>query len=139
MIKTKPQTLIVDNKYCPGCGHGVINRLVAEVLEELGVDNVIVIPFDRAFSALSGEEFADDYLIGKVGAETLVAGYNHRFGHDRIDCDTLAASGRLRVVKVGPCRVDGEHVSSTVIRRLLDEGKTAEAELLLGYSLQTEK
>ena len=37
MIKTKPQTLIVDNKYCPGCGHGVINRLVAEVLEELGV------------------------------------------------------------------------------------------------------
>ena len=87
------------------------------LLEELGVDNVIVIPF----------------------AETLVAGYNHRFGHDRIDCDTLAASGRLRVVKVGPCRVDGEHVSSTVIRRLLDEGKTAEAELLLGYSLQTEK
>ena len=107
------------------------------LLEELGVDNVIVIPFDRAFSALSGEEFADDYLIGKVGAETLVAGYNHRFGHDRID--TLAASGRLRVVKVGPCRVDGVHVSSTVIRRLLDEGKTAEAELLLGYSLQTEK
>ena len=32
MIKTKPQTLIVDNKYCPGCGHGVINRLVAEVV-----------------------------------------------------------------------------------------------------------
>ena len=60
------------------------------------MDNVIVIPFDRAFSALSGEEFADDYLIGKVGAETLVAGYNHRFGHDRIDCDALAASGRLR-------------------------------------------
>ena len=109
------------------------------LLEELGVDNVIVIPFDRAFSALSGEECADDYLSGKGGAETRVAGYNHRFGHDRIDCDTLAASGRLRVVKVGPCRVDGVHVSSTVIRRLLDEGKTAEAELLLGYSLQTEK
>ena len=109
------------------------------LLGELGVDNVIVIPFDRAFSALTGAEFVEEYLIGKVGAETLVAGYNHRFGHDRIDCDTLAASGRLRVVKVGPCRVDGEHVSSTVIRRLLDEGKTAEAELLLGYSLQTEK
>ena len=43
------------------------------LLEELGVDNVIVIPFDRAFSALSGEEFADDYLIGKVGAGTLVS------------------------------------------------------------------
>ena len=111
-----------------------LNRICPDV-ENAAADTAIV----WAFSALSGEEFADDYLIGKVGAETLVAGYNHRFGHDRIDCDTLAASGRLRVVKVGPCRVDGEHVSSTVIRRLLDEGKTAEAELLLGYSLQTEK
>ena len=120
-------------------GESIVLTFEPALLEELGVDNVIVIPFDRAFSALSGEEFADDYLIGKVGAETLVAGYNHRFGHDRIDCNTLAASGRLRVVKVGPCRVDGVHVSSTVIRRLLDEGKTAEAELLLGYSLQTEK
>ena len=109
------------------------------LLERLGVDHVVVIPFDKAFSALSGREFVLHYLIGRLGAETLVAGYDHRFGHDRIDCDTLAASGRLRVVKVGPCRVDGEHVSSTVIRRLLDEGKTAEAELLLGYSLQTEK
>lgn len=62
----------------------------------------------------------------KVGAGELVAGYN-RFGHDRIGATTRSRRpGRLRVVKVGPCRVDGEHVSSTVIRRLLDEGKTAE-------------
>ena len=107
------------------------------LLEELGVDNVIVIPFDRAFSALSGEEFVNDYLIGRVGAETLVAGYNHRFGHDRIDCDTLAASGRLRVVKVEPCTVDGQRVSSTLIRRLLEEGKTAEAARLTGARLRS--
>ena len=43
------------------------------LLRGLGVDNVIVIPFDRTFSALSGEEFARRYLIGKVGAATLVA------------------------------------------------------------------
>lgn len=102
------------------------------LLAELGVDNVIVIPFDRTFSALSGEEFVNDYLIGRVGAETLVAGFNHRFGHDRIDCEALAAPGRLKVVKVEPCSVGGMNVSSTKIRRLLEEGKTAEAELLLG-------
>ena len=102
------------------------------LLGELGVDNVIVIPFDRAFSALTGAEFVDRYLIGRVGAETLVAGYNHRFGHDRLDCDTLAASGRLRIVKVEPCSVDGQRVSSTLIRRLLEEGKTAEAARLRG-------
>lgn len=97
------------------------------LLGDLGVDNVIVIPFDRAFSALTGAEFVGEYLIGKVGAETLVAGYNHRFGHDRVDCDAFAATGRLRVVKVEPCTVDGVRVSSTLIRRLLEEGKTAEA------------
>lgn len=102
------------------------------LLGELGVDNVIVIPFDRAFSTLTGAEFVDRYLIGRVGAETLVAGYNHRFGHDRLDCDTLAASGRLRIVKVEPCIVDGQRVSSTLIRRLLEEGKTAEAARLRG-------
>ena len=102
------------------------------LLGELGVDNVIVIPFDRAFSTLTGAEFVDRYLIGRVGAETLVAGYNHRFGHDRLDCDTLAASGRLRIVKVEPCTVDGQRVSSTLIRRLLEEGKTAEAARLRG-------
>ncbi|MCD8033404.1 MAG: FAD synthase [Alistipes sp.] len=102
------------------------------LLGELGVDNVIVIPFDRAFSALTGAEFVDRYLIGRVGAETLVAGYNHRFGHDRLDCDTLAASGRLKIVKVEPCTVDGQRVSSTLIRRLLEEGKTAEAARLRG-------
>ena len=102
------------------------------LLGELGVDNVIVIPFDRSFSALTGAEFVDRYLIDRVGAETLVAGYNHRFGHDRLDCDTLAASGRLRIVKVEPCTVDGQRVSSTLIRRLLEEGKTAEAARLRG-------
>ena len=107
------------------------------LLGELGVDNVIVIPFDRAFSALTGAEFVEEYLIGKVGAETLVAGYNHRFGHDRLDCDALAATGRLRVVKGGPCTVDGVRVSSTLIRRLLEEGKTEEAARLRGARLKS--
>lgn len=53
------------------------------LLAASGVDALVVIPFDRSFSTLSGAEFLDRYLIGKIGAETLVVGYNHRFGHDR--------------------------------------------------------
>ena len=105
------------------------------LLAELGVDNVIVIPFDRAFSALSGREFVERCLIGRVGAETLVAGYNHRFGHDGVACDAPEVASRLRVVRVGPCTVDGMRVSSTVIRRLLEAGDRATAEHLAGHPL----
>ena len=66
------------------------------LLERLGIDDVIVIPFDRAFSALSGREFIERYLKGRIGTRTLVVGYNHRFGHDRYDCRTAADCG-LRI------------------------------------------
>ena len=59
----------------------------------------------------------------RLGAETLVAGYDHRFGHDRIDCDAVAALG-LGIVRVDECNVGGTHVSSTAIRRLIEPGSS---------------
>ncbi len=105
------------------------------LLERLGVDCVIVIPFDRTFSELSGGDFVREYLLRRIGAETVVVGYNHRFGHDRIDCHAIAGLG-LKVVEVDECSVAGEHVSSTVIRNLVAEGDIAEAERLLGHPLR---
>ena len=109
-----------------------------DLLAALGVDALVVIPFDAAFSALSGAEFLDRYLIGKVGAETLVVGYNHRFGHDRSDCRTLAADRGLRLIGVDEHSVGGEHISSTVIRNLLARGERTEAERLAGHPLHTD-
>ena len=106
----------------------------AELLSRAGVDNLIVIPFDERFSSLTGVEFVRRYLIERLGAECLVAGYNHRFGHDRLDCRDLRIEG-LKVVRVEACNVGGEKVSSTVIRNLLAEGNTAKAEQLLGHPL----
>ncbi len=102
-------------------------------LEQAGVDVLVVVPFDRAFSRLTGAEFAD-WLVGRLGARTLVAGYDHRFGHDRCDCET-AAAGKLRVVRVAACEIDGVRVSSSAIRRLLAAGRVAEAEKLAGHPL----
>ena len=94
----------------------------AALLEQSGIDALIVIPFDADFSSLSGAEFIERILIGCLGAETLVAGFNHHFGHDRCDCET-AVAGRMKVVRVEACTVDGQCVSSTVIRRLLADGR----------------
>lgn len=105
------------------------------LLAELGVDNVIVIPFDRRFSALSGREFVDRYLTGALSAETLVAGFNHRFGHDGLACDAPELTAKMRIVKLEACTVDGVRVSSTAIRRLLEAGERAAAEHLAGHPL----
>ena len=53
------------------------------LLEQRGVDIVVVIPFDEAFSRLSREEFIDGYLVGRLGIKQLIVGYNHHFGHNK--------------------------------------------------------
>ena len=105
------------------------------LLEELGVDALIVVRFDAAFGALSGREFVDRCLLGAIGAETIVAGYNHRFGHDKQGSyDYLDSHGfGLRIIEVSECDVDAEKVSSTVIRQLVGEGKMARAARLLAH------
>lgn len=109
-----------------------------QLLESYGVDNLVVIPFDASFSALTGREFIEDYLVSKIGAEVLVAGFNHRFGHDRCDADHFLTSFQ-KVVKVGEFNFEGEKVSSTVIRNLLEKGEVKQAEKLAGHPLVDHK
>ena len=105
------------------------------LLGQQGIDNLIVIPFDKTFSALAPDTFIRDYLVGRIGAETLVVGFNHRFGRDKQGSyDYLGSHGfGLEVVEVGECDVDAEKVSSTVIRRLVAQGDMARAARLLSH------
>lgn len=105
------------------------------LLDRLGIGNLIVIPFDKAFSALSPDAFIRDYLVGRLGAETLVVGFNHRFGRDKQGSyDYLGSHGfGLRVVEVGECDVDALKVSSTVVRGLVAQGDMARAARLLAH------
>lgn len=111
----------------------------AELLEELGVDHLIVVEFTMEFAALTSEEFVRDFLKAKLEMYSLVVGYNHRFGHDRDVPDNhfelLGEKYDFEVVRAVVYRHDGGKVSSSVIRTLLAEGKTSEAEYLLGHKL----
>lgn len=91
-------------------------------LAAAGVDYLVVLPFDRHYAQQCGEAFAREFLMGQLQARVLVAGYNHRFGCDRIDPMRLTIEG-LRVVQVPPVIYNGEKVSSTQIRNLLAEGR----------------
>ena len=104
------------------------------LLEQVGIDYVVVIPFDKSFSQLSREEFIDDYLVGKLGLKQLVVGYNHHFGHNKEGNHSfLLQHGGLEVVEVAQYTDNGNKVSSTTIREALAEGDFALARQLLGH------
>lgn len=104
---------------------------------ELGVDDMIVIPFDRDFSLMSSEEFIKEVLWRQIGMHSYVIGYDHQFGKDRtgsIDSIKMMSEELGFRVRVVSKQEIGEHaVSSTRIRKLLEEeGDCRMAARLLG-------
>lgn len=104
------------------------------LLERAGIDNLIVIPFTREFSRTSSDDFIRRDLVGKLGIEALVMGYNHHFGHNKEgDYGSLRSSERpeLQLCRIGRFCVDGQKVSSTVIRSLVEHGEMSRAARML--------
>ena len=101
-----------------------------------GVDAVLVLPFARDLSLLSPREFAEEILKKKLKSCEVHEGYNFRFGHKAAgDVNTLAEYGREMgfAVKIfDRMTLRGENVSSSQIRKLLNEGKVSRARHLLG-------
>jgi len=101
-----------------------------------GVDAVLVLQFGRDLSLLSPREFAEEILKKKLKACEVHEGYNFRFGHKAAgDVNTLAEYGREMgfAVKIfDRMTLRGENVSSSQIRKLLNEGKVSRARHLLG-------
>jgi riboflavin kinase / FMN adenylyltransferase len=121
------------------------HRRRAELMAELGVDAVLVIPFTLAFSQLAPEEFVERVLVDALRTELIVEGPNFRFGHRASgDVKLLAELGRQFGFAVDVCDLtvgaahggdaDGEAVpcSSSLARRLVAEGDVAGAAEVLG-------
>jgi len=109
----------------------------AELIASLGVEELIVIPFDAEFAARSAGEFIDEVLLGALGATQVAIGENFRFGHRASgDPQLLAADGRFRTVVHQMLELDGEIVSSSHIRGLLLAGEVAQANRLLGSTFR---
>lgn len=105
----------------------------AELIESLGVQELIVIPFDAEFARRSASEFVDGVLVEALGARQVSIGENFRFGHKaQGDARLLVADERFTTVVHPLLEVDGEIVSSSHIRGLILAGELREANRLLG-------
>ncbi len=104
----------------------------AELVAGLGVGEMVVIPFDRAFASRSAQEFVDDVLVGTLRATRVSVGENFRFGHKaQGDADMLRADARFETHVQPLIEVGDEIVSSSHIRGLVLGGHVEEANPLL--------
>jgi riboflavin kinase/FMN adenylyltransferase len=105
----------------------------AELVEAIGVQELVVIPFNRAFAARSPQAFIDDVLVSRLQAQHVSVGENFRFGHRAGgDPEMLAADPRFATRVVEMVEVDGEIVSSSHIRALVQAGDVGHARRFLG-------
>lgn len=108
-----------------------------DLLEKIGIENLVIHPFDESFSRLTAEEFVKTVLINQFHIHKIIIGYDHRFGRNRTaNIDDLIAFGQqygFEVEQISVQEIDAISVSSTKIRKALSEGKMDLANDYLGY------
>jgi riboflavin kinase/FMN adenylyltransferase len=106
------------------------------LLAQTGIDTTVVLRFDAAMAALSARQFMGEVLAESLNVRLLLTGYDNRFGHDRkegfTDYQRYGRELKLDVVAAEALQIDGVTGSSSVVRRLLTEGRVEEATACLG-------
>ena len=108
-----------------------------KLLEKEGLGSLVIHPFTKEFSRLTAEEYVRDILVKELAAKKIIIGYDHRFGRNRTaDISDLKEYGKIygfEVVEISAQELDEVAVSSTKIRRALENGDIATANNYLGY------
>lgn len=107
------------------------------VLQDTGLDHLVIIEFTKEFSRISSEEFIRDVLVDKLQARLVIVGFNHYFGHNREgNFDFLYQLGQsygFDVEEIPEQDIQNESVSSTKIRKALREGNIQRANAYLNH------
>ncbi len=108
------------------------------LLEKAGIDSLIIQNFTREFSEMTSDEFIKKVLVDDIGVSHIVVGHDHKFGKDRLGNDEqlkeLGKKYGFGVTSVPAETIDGEIISSSVIRKALLEGDIDKANLFFGRS-----
>jgi riboflavin kinase/FMN adenylyltransferase len=108
-----------------------------ELLDKQGIDHLVIVPFTTQFASLSAEAYIQDFLVNKFHPDTVIIGYDHRFGHDRMGdfhmMEAFAEKLNFELREIPEHIVDSIIVSSTKIRQAITKGEIEIANDLLGY------
>ncbi|MBU2997814.1 bifunctional riboflavin kinase/FAD synthetase [Cellulophaga baltica] len=107
------------------------------ILEKIGLDYLMIYPFSREFSRYSATDFVEKILVKGLNSKKIIIGYDHRFGRNRnADIKDLIDYGKtfnFQVDEIPAQEIEDVSVSSTKIRRALEEGDIKTANSYLGY------
>jgi riboflavin kinase/FMN adenylyltransferase len=107
------------------------------LLEEVGAEQILVLPFTEQVARMSPQQFVSEILIDVLNTKAVFVGQNFRFGHKQTGTpEMLRECGRqsgFEAVFIGPVSYRGEIVSSSAIRDYLKNGNVARAGRLLGH------
>jgi riboflavin kinase / FMN adenylyltransferase len=118
----------------------LLNTLPEKIalLERAGIDHLVVVPFTKAFSEMPARSYLEDFLVARFRPHTIIIGYDHRFGHNREGgLELLEAEQQqygFKLIEIPQQVVHDLTVSSTKIRKSLQEGGCNLANELLGYN-----
>jgi len=108
-----------------------------ELLRKTGIDNLIIVTFTLEFSKTSSIDFIRKILVGKLNAAKIIVGFNHHFGHNREGdyehLKELAVYHNFQVEEIPEQDIQNESVSSTKIRKALQEGNIQRANAYLDH------
>jgi riboflavin kinase/FMN adenylyltransferase len=108
-----------------------------ELLEQKGIDHLVIVPFTDAFSKLTAEEYVSEFLIKKFHPHTIIIGYDHRFGAGRKGdyhlLENLSEAFQYVLREIPVHILNTISVSSTRIREAIAGGNMEAANELLGY------
>lgn len=112
------------------------------VLEQNGVDGVLIIPFTKEFASMDKEDFVREILVEQLQSSTVIVGYNYHFGKGGLgkssDIPELGRKYGFSGIVVPAYKEDHRPISSSLIRNLITSGKIREVNRLLGHRYQVE-
>tara|TARA_B110000090_G_scaffold36490_1_gene39732 strand:- start:1138 stop:2076 length:939 start_codon:yes stop_codon:yes gene_type:complete len=110
----------------------------ADLIQDLGVDHLVIKAFTKDFSRLTSLEYVRDVLVNKLHVKHIIVGYDHHFGRNRTanikDLKEFGAFYGFKVTEITAQEVGDVAVSSTKIRSALAEGSIKVANQFLGYN-----
>ena len=130
-----PHPRIILNKYNDIKMIDTLDEKI-EHLEKIGIDNLIIHPFDKKFSLLSADQFIKEYLVEKLKLKHIIIGYDHRFGKGReasvSDLKEYSSDFNFIVDEIDAQEIEKIAISSTKIRNSINQGDLETTKKYLG-------